>query len=69
MAKETKELREQTVDELNLLRKEEEKKLFALVNENRVTKKLEKPHRIGAAKKRIARILTIIGEKQREEVV
>lgn len=66
MAKETKALREQTETELNLLRQEEEKKLFDLTNEQRVTKKLDKPHRIGASKKRIARILTIIGEKQRE---
>lgn len=66
MAKETNSLREQTAAELTLLHKEEERKLFDLINENRVNKKIDKPHRIGAARKRIARILTIIGEKQRE---
>lgn len=67
MAKETKELREQTVAELKLLHKEEERKLFDLINENRVNKKLDKPHRMRAARKRIARILTVTLEKQREE--
>lgn len=67
MAKETKQLRDQTVKELQALHKEEEKKLFDLINENRVNKKLDKPHRIRAAKKRIARILTVTLEKQREE--
>lgn len=67
MAKETKELREQTVAELKLLHKEEERKLFDLINENRVNKKLDKPHRMRAARKRIARILTVTLEKEREE--
>ncbi|MEI6531209.1 MAG: 50S ribosomal protein L29 [Chlamydiota bacterium] len=67
MIKETKLLRDQTIAELKELHKEEERKLFDLINENRVNKKLDKPHRIGAAKKRIARILTVTLEKQREE--
>ncbi|MCX6995315.1 MAG: 50S ribosomal protein L29 [Chlamydiae bacterium] len=67
MRKETKLLRDQTITELKELHKEEERKLFDLINENRVNKKLDKPHRLNAAKKKIARILTLTLEKQREE--
>ena len=48
---------ELAVDDLN-------KELFALVNERKRTKKMEKPHLIRQKKKEKARLLTILREKQ-----
>lgn len=40
------------------------KEIFELVNELRVTRKLEKPHLLSAAKKQRARVLTALNEKR-----
>ena len=67
MKEECKTLRDQSLKELMSLHKEEERKFFEMINEKQVSKKLDKPHLLRATKKTIARILTIIGEKEREE--
>jgi len=60
------ELREQS--EVELLAKLEEVKseLFNLVNELKVTRKLEQPHLVKEKKKLRARILTLLNETKEE---
>jgi large subunit ribosomal protein L29 len=55
----TKELREKTKDELQELYDERRQELFNLYSQ-RSTSQLEKPHKVSAIKKDIAKILTII---------
>jgi len=57
-------LRDMTVPELEVALADLGKELYALVNEGKRTKKLEKPHLIRQKKKEKARLLTIIHEKQ-----
>ena len=57
------ELREQTVDELRDREKELAEKLFAL-RLQKVTGQLESPAKIRQAKQDLARILTVLREKQ-----
>ena len=57
-------LRDMTVPELDLALTDLSKELFALVNEMKRTKKLEKPHLFRLKKKERARLLTILHEKQ-----
>ncbi len=59
-----KDLRDLSLDELVANCEDERKKLYMLVNEKKQTRQFEKPHRIPQAKKEIARMLTIISEKQ-----
>ncbi len=59
-----KELRDQSLEELEAIYAESCKKLFGLVNELKSLKKREKPHEIKHAKKDIARLLTVISEKR-----
>jgi large subunit ribosomal protein L29 len=59
-----KELRLKSLSELFKLLAEERKKLFNLKIEKSL-KKLNKPHLLKLTKKNIARILTVINEKQR----
>jgi len=56
--------RDQSIEELQLAVVNERKKLFKLENERQENKTLERPHRIRESKKDIARLLTIISEKQ-----
>ena len=56
-------LRDQSVDELSATLYETQKELFNLRNELSVNKKLDKPHRIQALRKKRARVLTILNEK------
>jgi ribosomal protein L29 len=65
MTKAFNELKDQTVAELKALHLEESRKLFDVVNEMKTTKKIEKTHRIGESKKRIARILTALRQKEK----
>jgi large subunit ribosomal protein L29 len=58
------EYRNQTVQELQAELVDAKKALFNLVNTVNMTKKAEKPHEIGAKKQDIARILTVLREKQ-----
>ncbi len=59
-----KDYRDMSVEELNALVTDTQKELFLLVNEHKLTKKLEKPHLIWSKKKDIARLLTVLTEKQ-----
>lgn len=61
-----KELREKNLPELFKILKEEREKLFKLKIEKSL-KKLTKPHLIRESKKNIARILTKINEKRKED--
>lgn len=56
-------LRDMAVPELELAVDDINKELFALVNERKRTKKMEKPHLLRMKKKQKARLLTILGEK------
>ncbi|MEI8125110.1 MAG: 50S ribosomal protein L29 [Parachlamydiaceae bacterium] len=57
-------LRDMAIPELELAINDLNKELFALVNDKKRSKKLEKPHLIREKKKQKARMLTIISEKQ-----
>lgn len=57
-------LRDMTVQEIELAVSDANKELYALVNEMKRAKKLEKPHLIRETKKKKARLLTILHEKQ-----
>lgn len=62
-----KELRDQSVAELETTYQEACRKLFDLNNQFRLEKKREKPHEIKNARKDIARLLTIMSEKSRQQ--
>lgn len=57
-------LRDMSTQELELAVSDVNKELYALVNEMKRAKKLEKPHLIRETKKKKARLLTILHEKQ-----
>ena len=59
-----KDLRDQSIEELEAIYDESCKKLFVLKNELKTQKKHEKPHDIKHARKDVARILTVISEKR-----
>lgn len=61
----TKELRNQTIEELRLSCEESRKKLFVLQNRYRIDRGSVKHHEIGQLRKGIARILTVMTEKER----
>lgn len=59
-------IREQSVEELEVQKAEAAKDLFQLRNEVRETKKgIEKPHLFRDLKKKVARINTVLREKQK----
>ena len=60
-----KEIRDQSVEEIQAMYQDLSKELYLLVNELKLSKKLEKPHLIKDKKKDIARVLTILNEKKR----
>lgn len=59
-----KEMRDQSIEELDALYERKRKELFELKNMLKHTKKLEQPHLISMTKTEIARLLTIINEKR-----
>jgi large subunit ribosomal protein L29 len=61
-----KDLRDQSLEELEAIYQESCKKLFELNNQFRSQKKREKPHEIKHARKDIARLLTVMTEKRRQ---
>jgi large subunit ribosomal protein L29 len=63
--KKAKEFRDQTVEELQSAYTDYQKELFSLVNEKKLSKKLEKPHLLRTNRKNIARLLTVINEKKK----
>lgn len=62
-----KELRDQSLQELEATYNECCRKLFDLVHAFRFQKKLEKPHEIKHARKDIARLLTVMTEKRKQK--
>jgi large subunit ribosomal protein L29 len=60
----TENFRSTSIEELQALHIDTKKALFELVNELKSTKKLDKPHLIRTKKKEIARILTVLREKE-----
>ena len=61
-----KDLRDQNLDELEAIYDDSCKKLFELINQFKSEKKREKPHEIKHARKDIARLLTVMTEKRRQ---
>jgi|EndMetStandDraft_7_1072992.scaffolds.fasta_scaffold730385_2 large subunit ribosomal protein L29 len=59
-----KEMRDKTLDELEATYSDTRKELFQLVNEMQRSKKIDKPHLLRQKRKNIARLLTVITEKQ-----
>lgn len=63
MAK-AKDLRDQSEVELVAMHRDLCKELFLVRNEKSHQKRYEKPHRVPAIRKDIARVLTVLNEKQ-----
>lgn len=63
MAK-AQELRDQSQEELEALYEDLNKKVFELRNQQSLEKKLDEPHMLRESKKNIARVLTVLREKQ-----
>lgn len=63
-AQKAKDLRDQAVEELEASYNDKCKELFQLQNELQHAKKLEKPHLVRQTKRDIARLLTVIKQKQ-----
>lgn len=61
-------LRDQSIDDLEASLVDIKKELFELRNEQKRTRKLEKPHLLKEKKKDIAKLNTIIREKQMANV-
>ena len=59
-----KDLRDKSVEELAVDYEDQRNELFRLINEAKIAKKAEKPHLIRGKKKDIARLLTVMHEKQ-----
>lgn len=59
------ELKEKSVEELEVMLKKLTEELFQMVNEKMANKKVEKPHRIKEMRKDKARILTVLTMKQK----
>ncbi len=61
------ELRNKSAEELNALLDENKKELYSLKNELKESKKIEKVHLLREMKKNIARILTVMTEKEMQK--
>lgn len=61
------ELRDKSVEELYALLDDTRSGLYHLVNEKKMSAKVEKPHLLKIMKKDVAKLLTIIKEKQVKE--
>lgn len=59
-----KDLRDQTENELKALLLEKQKERFKLLNQRQKEKKLDKPHLLPNNRREIARILTVLTEKE-----
>lgn len=62
-----KDLRDQSLEELEATYHGRCKELFGLVNKFRSEKNREKPHQLRHARKDIARLLTVMTEKRSQE--
>jgi large subunit ribosomal protein L29 len=68
MAKKKKEVKDQSVKEMQAQVRTLDREIFQLRNELATQRKLEKPHLIREKRKDKARILTIMTKKQKEAV-
>lgn len=59
-----KDLRDQSIEELEAIYDESCRQLFKMVSESKSRKKRDKPHEIKHARKDIARLLTVMTEKR-----
>lgn len=59
-----KDLRDQTIEELEFLCGNAKKELFLLRCEKKSGAKMAKPHRVGQQRKEIAKLLTVMHEKR-----
>lgn len=59
-----KDLRDKSIEELAVDYEEQRKELFQLINEAKAAKKAEKPHLLRGKRKDIARLLTVMHEKE-----
>ncbi len=64
MTKKTKELRDQSPEELKAIYQDLSKELFELRNEIKVNQKNDKSHQLRAKRKDRARVMTILSEKE-----
>lgn len=62
-----KDLRDQSLEELEATYDDSCRKLFELINQFKSQKNLAKPHEINHTRKDIARVLTIMSEKRRQK--
>lgn len=62
-----KDLRDQSLEELEVTCQEARRRLFDLNNQFKAHKKREKPHELRVARHDIARLLTVMTEKCREK--
>lgn len=58
------ELRDKSVDELISLLNDKRNELFRLINDSKISKKVDKPHLPKLLRHQIARMETVIREKQ-----
>jgi ribosomal protein L29 len=63
---ELEELAQSNEEQLVAMYDEKAKELFNLRNEKSLNKKLDRPHRLKATRRSIARILTCMKQRQRE---
>lgn len=69
MAKRNKELKDQSVHELQATAKQLDRELYLLRSELSMNRKVEKPHLLKAKRKDRARALTFLTQKQRSEKI
>lgn len=62
-----KDLRDHSVEELQAMCSDSRNELFVLINQGKQEKKMEKTHSISQKRKDIARILTVLREKELAE--
>lgn len=61
-----KELIDKSIDELESTYQDVSQELFQLLNEHKMSKKLEKPHRLREKRRDKARILTVLQQKRQQ---
>lgn len=61
-----RDLRDQSIQELEATHQDLRRQLFDLINQFKMSKKMEKPHLLIQHRRNIARVLTVISEKQRK---
>lgn len=64
-----KDLRDQSLEELEAIYDDSCRKLFEMINESKSQKKREKPHEIKHVRKDIARLLTVMAEKRSQNQI